>query len=195
MKRNKKNYHNSTFSQIKGLKNFNMSDILFIRDYVMISKDFFKKLDDIMKESNNFIEDDANAMLKIIEDVFVQIAQDYLLTQREVEHIVDRLGEDLTGGDLKDMYACQDKTQYANTLLVPLIEQELQHRQRISLPDIAQMQKGLKLALEEISDSDNIKAADQMTACSTKLRMNSKDTTTITGWMSFVSFLQIFTMQ
>ncbi len=111
---------------------------------------------------DNFIEDDANAMLKIIEDVFVQIAQDYLLTQREVEHIVDRLGEDLTGGDLKDMYACQDKTQYANTLLVPLIEQELQHRQRISLPDIAQMQKGLKLALEEISDSDNIKAADQM---------------------------------
>lgn len=62
MKRNKKNYHNSTFSQIKGLKNFNMSDILFIRDYVMISKDFFKKLDDIMKESNNFIEDDERDM-------------------------------------------------------------------------------------------------------------------------------------
>ena len=63
MKKNmNKKYHNSTFSQIKGLKNFNMSDILFIRDYVMISKDFFKKLDDIMKESNNFIDDDERDM-------------------------------------------------------------------------------------------------------------------------------------
>lgn len=63
MKKNmNKKYHNSIFSQIKGLKNFNMSDILFIRDYVMISKDFFKKLDDIMKESNNFIEDDERDM-------------------------------------------------------------------------------------------------------------------------------------
>lgn len=63
MKKNmNKKYHNSTFSTIKTLKNFNMSDILFIRDYVMISKDFFKKLDDIMKESNNFIEDDERDM-------------------------------------------------------------------------------------------------------------------------------------
>ena len=40
-----------------------------------------------------------------------------------------------------------------------------------------------------------IKAADQMIACSTKFRMNSRDTTTMTGWISFASFLQIFTMQ
>lgn len=111
------------------------------------------------KASNNvlgsFIEDDATKMVKIIEETFTVLASEYLLNQREVEHIVDHLGEELTGGTLKIMYASEDRRQFARTILKPLIDREIKRRAKISTPTIADMQTGLKLALESIADGNN----------------------------------------
>ena len=52
--------------------------------------------DAVMK---TFVEDDANKMVRIIEEAFLTMASDYLLTQREVEHVIEHLGESLTGCD------------------------------------------------------------------------------------------------
>lgn len=99
-----------------------------------------------------FIEDDANQMLEIIEKVFTQLANDYLLNKEELERIIDVLKEDLTGSLLKEMFASSDRTMYATNLLVPHIENEVRQRRRIGLPSPDQMIQGLRDVLEEIAE-------------------------------------------
>lgn len=47
---------------------------------------------------SEFIEDDANEMVRIIENVFQQIAEDYLLNKEEAEKITDSLKDKLSDG-------------------------------------------------------------------------------------------------
>jgi len=103
---------------------------------------------------SNFIEDDANKMVKIIEEAFLTMVSDYLLTQREVEHVIDHLSESLTGGNLKDMYASEDRVSFAKQLILPHIEKEINRRKKISTLDSGLMQRGLRLLLEDIADSE-----------------------------------------
>ena len=104
------------------------------------------------KVLSEFIEDDANEMIRIIEKVFTQLAEDYLLIQHEAENIIDSLKEDLTGATLKEMFASSDRNVFARKLLVPHIEKEVQKRKKITLPSQEEMGKALKNVLEEISD-------------------------------------------
>ena len=56
-----------------------------------------------------FVEDDADEMVKIIENVFTEMASEYLLSQKEAEKSVDCLRDKLDGKTLKNMYASSDK--------------------------------------------------------------------------------------
>lgn len=103
------------------------------------------------KVLNEFIEDDANQMVKIIEEVFIQLAQDYLLNKKEAENITDKLQDKLTGKLLKDMFASKDKYKFAKNILEPLVENEARNRKRIQIPTNSQLTKGLRMALEEIA--------------------------------------------
>lgn len=109
------------------------------------------------KISNNvvskFIEDDADEMIRIIEKVFTQMAEDYLLSQKEAENIIDKLKVDLTGSTLKDMFASSNRRKFARNLLINHVEKEVSKRKKITLPSQEEMQKGLKSVLEEISDN------------------------------------------
>lgn len=100
------------------------------------------------------IEDDANKMVKIIEEVFLSLASAYLLTQREVEHVIDHLGESLTGNNLKDMFASDNRSAFAEQLILPYVEREINRRNRIYLLDNGSMQYGLRLLLEDMSDAE-----------------------------------------
>ena len=99
-----------------------------------------------------FIEDDANKMVAIIQDVFTDLAGEYLITQEEAERIVDKLKEKLTGGTLKDMFASDDRRLFARELLEEYFENESCNREYIALPSGAEMQKGLKAVLEDAAD-------------------------------------------
>lgn len=101
-----------------------------------------------------FIEDDANQMTKIIEEQFRQLAEDYLLNQKEAESIVDALKADLTGSTLKDMFASSDRTAFARNLLISHIEKEVRERRPIRLPTDEQMVQGLRGVLEELADEE-----------------------------------------
>lgn len=105
---------------------------------------------------NNFIEDDAKEMVQIIENRFVILANDYLLTQREVEHVIDHLSEYLEGKDLLEMYASNDRETFANKLIIPHIDRELKRRQPITDISTEKMQHGLKLILEELADMEQL---------------------------------------
>lgn len=100
----------------------------------------------------NFIEDDADEMVKIIQDEFEVLAQDYLLNQKEAEKAVDKLGEKLDGKLLKDMYASNDRKKFARNILVPIIENETKKRRHVGIVSDEQMAKSLRDVLENISD-------------------------------------------
>lgn len=100
----------------------------------------------------SFIEDDADEMIRIIQKEFEQLAQDYLLNQKEAEKSVDRLGETLDGKKLKDMFASKDRRTFARNLLTPIIENEVKKRKHISKISDEQMAKSLREVLESIAD-------------------------------------------
>ena len=101
---------------------------------------------------SEFIEDDANEMVRIIENVFQQIAEDYLLNKEEAEKIIDSLEDKLSGGILKDMYASGDRKQFARKLMIEDVEKQVKKRKPISIPSNQEMVASLKEVLEEVSD-------------------------------------------
>lgn len=101
---------------------------------------------------NEFIEDDANKMVKIVEEVFTQLAEDYLLNKKEAENIIDKLKDKLTGKLLKDMFASSDRERFAKNILEPLVEEEVKKRKVIRIPSAMEMSNGLREVLEELSD-------------------------------------------
>jgi len=101
-----------------------------------------------------FIEDDANEMVSILQEVFTKIAEDYLLTEKEAEAIVDSLKGNLTGATLKDMFASSNRQAFAHSLLINDVEREVAKRKTIMIPSPAELQQSLKIVLEEIADQD-----------------------------------------
>lgn len=83
---------------------------------------------------DTFIEDDANEMLKIIEYVFSQVASDYLLTENEAESIIEKFKEMDIPSILRDMYASDNRKEFAYDFLIPLIKNEAKGRKVIRLP-------------------------------------------------------------
>lgn len=105
------------------------------------------------KVLNEFIEDDAEEMIRIIEKVFTELAEDYLLTKSEAENIIDSLKTDLTGSKLKDMFCSVDREDFARNMLIDHVENEVIKRKRISMPTQKEMQNSLRIILEELSDN------------------------------------------
>lgn len=104
---------------------------------------------------DQFIEDDADQMVAIIQEVFTALAEEYLTTQKEAEQIVDALHTKLTGGTLKDMFASADRREYARALLEEYFKDESYNRRHISLPSDQDMQQGLRAVLEDIADTQS----------------------------------------
>lgn len=100
---------------------------------------------------SKIIKDDVDEMVGIIEKVFIQMAEDYLLSKKEAENIIDRLKDDLTGSVLKNMFASSNRREFAQKLLINYVESEVGKRKKIIMPSKEEMQKGLKSVLEEIS--------------------------------------------
>ena len=100
-----------------------------------------------------FIEDDADEMVKIIERKFSDLAIEYLLNKKEVEKVTDNLKDKLSGNTLKEMHADSNREEFSKKLLIPIIENEVNKRRKISMPSEEQMQDSLRSVLEEISDT------------------------------------------
>lgn len=100
-----------------------------------------------------FIEDDADEMVEIIQDVFTDMASEYLLSNKEAEKSVDKLSDKLDGKTLKDMFMSSDRKQFARNILTPIIEQETAKREIIHNLSTEQMMNSVKTVLEEICDT------------------------------------------
>lgn len=105
------------------------------------------------KVLGNFIEDDAEEMIRIIQKEFETLSMDYLLSQKEAEKSVDKLGDKLDGNILKDMFASGERHKFARNLLIPIIEGETKKRKHIASVSDEQMALSLRSVLEDISDA------------------------------------------
>lgn len=78
---------------------------------------------------NSFIADDADQMLAIIQRQFLQLAQQYLLSHDEAELVIAELQQQpKLIYLLQDMYQSDDRDEFAQQLLTPLIEVQVQQR-------------------------------------------------------------------
>ncbi len=98
-----------------------------------------------------FIEDDAQEMLEVVNEVFAELAEDYLLAKAEAEAVMDSFEYlDMTEM-LRDMYASGDPRAYAHEeLLIPLIEDEVRRRPKINLPTSEELAKGISDIVDPI---------------------------------------------
>ena len=97
-----------------------------------------------------FVKEDAEKMMVIIEDIFLQLMQDYLVNEEEANRIADALKEELTGDKLKDMFASEDQNKYAREMIEPLVVAEISNRKPIKAPTAAEMRAELKESLKGV---------------------------------------------
>ncbi len=82
-----------------------------------------------------FIKDDAEKMIKIINEEFQLIVDEYLLSKNEAEKVIDKLTRKLSIKEMRKMVASNDKSAYArDVLLVPITESQVKKRKKISEP-------------------------------------------------------------
>lgn len=103
-----------------------------------------------------FIEDDAVKMVRIIEEVFCNLAQEYMLTQEELDIVLEDLKRELSGEALLDMFASQDHTAFADGLVRGQIERRLRFRCRICLPPEAELTQGMGRLIEHAEQGTGI---------------------------------------
>ncbi|GAB4217184.1 MAG: hypothetical protein OHK0012_21020 [Synechococcales cyanobacterium] len=102
---------------------------------------------------DTFIEDDAKEMLRKVEAVFGQLAEDYLLTEKEAKLVIDKFQQRDVPDTLRDMYASNDRYEFAKNILEPLIEDQANNREKIKLPDDSEVIKQVVNIIENLADA------------------------------------------
>jgi len=92
---------------------------------------------------NSFIEDDAIEMVRILNERFVVLAQEYLLSEEEIELVLSELRIELEQVKLLQMFASNDRYKFADEMLTNIIEKIVCWRVHIMLPTDTEMVEGL----------------------------------------------------
>ena len=99
--------------------------------------------------TDKFIEDDSKEMIQILEDEFKILAVDYLLNKNETEKVVKKLGKNLDGGKIRDMYASENRHAFARELIENFTEDVIKSRKKIYLPSTQDYINGLRNVLTQ----------------------------------------------
>jgi len=97
-------------------------------------------------------EDDADEMIKIIEQEFTIIASEYFLTEEEVKKSVENMQNLITANTLKEMYQYKDRDIFARQLIEMAIDPVVAEREHIDLPSDEEYTKYVEIVLEDISE-------------------------------------------
>ena len=91
--------------------------------------------------ANNFVKDDAERMLEIIQSNFVDYAEQAVMTTEEVELSLGNLVREIDNQVLLSMYKSADKEQFTHELIKRVTDNILGFRSHIVLPDIHEWEK------------------------------------------------------
>ncbi|MDO5443429.1 MAG: hypothetical protein Q4G10_07135 [Bacteroidia bacterium] len=103
--------------------------------------------------ANLISEDDATEMLAIIQEMFPIVAEEYFITEDEVNKAVDNLQVLITSDTLKKMYAFGDRSVFARQLIESAIDPVIAEREHIELPDEETYTECVKEVLNEIYEN------------------------------------------
>lgn len=102
------------------------------------------------------IEDDATAMLRIVENEFTTICEQYLLTENEVYDSLGLLKEKLTKDEIKNIYASRNRSLYVQSVIMPCVNPVLSRRMHVACPDEDMLLSGIRTLLEDAVDGIGI---------------------------------------
>ncbi|OBT32255.1 hypothetical protein [Vibrio splendidus] len=100
---------------------------------------------------DEFIEDDAKEMLDIVENVFGELAFDYLLNEEEAEAVIDEFKSEDVPDFLRDMFAASSRRGFAKDKFEPMIQNIAKNRNIIHLPSDEQLIKKAGEVIEELA--------------------------------------------
>ena len=103
-------------------------------------------------------------MVRILESVFADVANEYLINKKEADKAVSKLQDKVDGSLLKDMYASSSRRSFARNLIEPIIELIASEREKIILPTEKQMFNELNIILEEIATEEENTYTDHICA-------------------------------
>ena len=116
------------------------------------------------KMTDEMIEDDAKEMLRVFDDEWKIVAVDFMLNKDEQEQVENALKEELkSGSKLKDMYASNNRPQFARELLESCTIPIVKSRKKIYLPSSQDYVRGLRNVLEKVADNKQGKHFPQST--------------------------------
>ena len=97
--------------------------------------------------TDEMIEDDSKKMCRILEDEFQSVAFNFILNENETKKVADKLTDNLDSDTLKDMYAADNRAQFAHNLIAEIAEPVVESRAHIYLPSTEDYIDGLKKVL------------------------------------------------
>ncbi len=99
---------------------------------------------------DEFIEDDAKEMLTIVEKYFGELATDYLLNKDDAKKVIQDFQKKDLPDTLRDMYASNNRKDFARRLLEPLMEKQAKKRKPIQLPSDKEILQKTGQIIEEM---------------------------------------------
>lgn len=113
---------------------------------------------------DEFIEDDAKEMLRIVEEVFSVLAVDYLLSEQEAKAVIAKFTDGNVPARLREMFASNNRQSFAKTLFTGYIEQLVSQRKKVALPSDETILSGVADLLHDLKkdagDSDDDTCGD-----------------------------------
>ena len=97
--------------------------------------------------TDEMIEDDSKKMCRILEGTFQDVAFNFILNKAETKQVADKLSKNLDSDTLKDMYAADNRAQFAYNLIAEIAEPVVRGREHIYLPSTEDYIDGLKKVL------------------------------------------------
>ena len=102
---------------------------------------------------DSFIEDDAKEMLRIVENIFGDLAFDYVLNKQEAEIIIGKIQKMDLPDFLRDMYASKNRRDFARVRIEPMIEEIAKNRKIIRLPSNQELVTGTRYMIEDLMNN------------------------------------------
>lgn len=108
---------------------------------------------------DQLVDDDAKEMLELLQGHLRVLAEDYLLTQPEVEQLLPRLQEKITAELLRDMYGSSDRRALVFGALEPLFEEVAAKRTPVAAPPAHEVQGSLERFKRQALEAADAQAA------------------------------------
>ena len=105
---------------------------------------------------NQIIEDDSVKMMRLVEREFVDICEQYLLTENEVYESISLLKKCLTKSELKNIYASQNREIYIQSIILDAVQQIVNKRMIINNLRDEDIFWGMRIIIEDAIDGEGI---------------------------------------